>query len=251
MLVPINVDDQRTITLAQSFGCKVGSFLSTYLGLPLGVSKPKVIDCLPLVKKCELRLSATSAFFSQAGRLEVTNSIFTALPMYFMNTFKLHKTVVKQIDKYRKHCLWRGSDINAKTPPKAAWDLVRLPKKEGGLGVLNLETQNDALLLKNLHKFYNRLDIPWVHLIWESYYTDGSLPTQSKRKGSFWWKDILKLIDSFKGLAMIHVSDGATCLFLDDLWNSRVPRLSYPELFSFAKDPHISLKEVLALDLNN
>ena len=229
----------------------MGSFLFTYLGLPLGVSKPKVIDCLPLVKKCELRLSATSAFFSQAGRLEVTNSIFTALPMYFMNTFKLHKTVVKQIDKYRKHCLWRGSDINAKTPPKAAWDLVRLPIKEGGLGVLNLETQNDALLLKNLHKFYNRLDIPWVHLILESYYSDASLPTPSKRKGSFWWKDILKLIDSFKGLAMIHVSDGATCLFLDDLWNSRVPRLSYPELFSFAKDPHISLKEVLALDLNN
>jgi len=67
------------------------------------------------------------------------------------------------------------------------------------------------------------------------------LPTPSKRKGSFWWKDILKLIDSFKGLAMIHVSDGATCLFLDDLWNSRVPRLSYPELFSFAKDPLVSL----------
>ena len=75
------------------FGCEVGSFLFTYLGLPLGVSKPKVIDCLPLVKKCELRLSATSAFFSQAGRLEVTNSIFTALPMYFMNTFMLHKTL--------------------------------------------------------------------------------------------------------------------------------------------------------------
>jgi len=40
---------------------------------------------------------------------------------------------------------------------------------------------------------------------------------------------------------MIHVSDGATCLFWEDLWNSRVPRLSYPELFSFAKDPLVSL----------
>ena len=127
MLVPINVDDQRTITLAQSFGCEVVSFPFTYLGLPLGISKPNVIDCLPLVKKCEQRLSTTLAFLSQAGRLKVTNSIFTALPMHFMSMFKLHKTVVKQIDKYRKHCLWRGSDINARTPPKAAWDLVRLP----------------------------------------------------------------------------------------------------------------------------
>ena len=31
---------------------------------------------------------------------------------------------------------------------KAAWDLVCLPKAEGGLGVLNLPTQNEALLLK-------------------------------------------------------------------------------------------------------
>jgi len=47
-----------------------------------------------------------------------------------------------EIDKYRKHCLWRGYDINAKKPPKAAWELVCLPKTEGGLGVLNLKTQN-------------------------------------------------------------------------------------------------------------
>lgn len=40
-------------------------------------------------------------------------------------------------------------------------------KEEEGLGVLNLRTQNEALLLKNLHKFSNREDIPWVHLIWQ------------------------------------------------------------------------------------
>jgi hypothetical protein len=33
--------------------------------------------------------------------------------------------------------------------------MVCLPKSEGGLGVLQLETHNDALLLKNLHKFFN------------------------------------------------------------------------------------------------
>jgi hypothetical protein len=51
----------------------------------------------------------------------------------------LPKTVITQIDKYRKHCLWRGSDINAKTPPKAAWKLVCKPKIEGGLGIIDIE----------------------------------------------------------------------------------------------------------------
>jgi len=124
---------------------------------------------------------------------------------------------------------------------KAAWELVCLPKKEGGLRVLNLQTQNDALLLKKLHKFFNRMDIPWVHLVWESYYSDESLPS-NQRKGSFWWRDNLKLLDSFKGLARVNVCDGASCLFWEDLWGDHVPKLHFPELFSFAKDTGISLK---------
>jgi len=50
-------------------------------------------------------------------------------------------------------------------------------KNEGGFRVLNLLVQNDSLLLKNLHKFYNKLDIPWVHLLWEKLYSNGRLPT--------------------------------------------------------------------------
>jgi hypothetical protein len=34
---------------------------------------------------------------------------------------------------------------------------VTRPKEDGGLGILDLKTQNDALLLKYLHKFFNRL----------------------------------------------------------------------------------------------
>jgi hypothetical protein len=39
------------------------------------------------------------------------------------------------------------------------------PKEKGGLRVLNLRLQNDALLMKHLHKFYNRVGVPWMHLI--------------------------------------------------------------------------------------
>jgi hypothetical protein len=43
--------------------------------------------------------------------------------------------------------------------------MITKPKAQGGLGVLKLKTQNDALLMKSLHKFFNRLNIPWVKLI--------------------------------------------------------------------------------------
>ena len=84
-----------------------------------------------------------------------------------------------------------------------------MQKAEGGLGVLNLRTQNEALFLKNLHKFFNRMDIPWVHLVREKYYSNGSLPSVQK-KGFFWWRDILKLLEAYKGMAMVNIHDGMT-----------------------------------------
>lgn len=234
MLVPINMTEENTEQLASEFRCTVGSFLFTYLGLPLGLSKPKVADFLPLVTRCERRLASTSTLLSLTGRLQLTNSVFSALPTFYMCTFKLHKTVIKQVDKYRKHCLWRGTDLIAKSSPKSAWEIVCIPKKEGGLGVINLRVQNEALLLKNLHKFYNRLDIPWVHLIWEKLYSNGNLP-RWRRKGSFWWRDILKLLDQFKGLAVVSIKDGKTCSFWHDLWGGRIPAHSYQSSFLLPK----------------
>ena len=84
--------------------------------------------------------------------------------------------------------------------------MVCVIKEEGGLGVIDLQIQNEALLLKHLTKFFNRKDIPWVALIWESYYESGNLPLKTN-KGSFWWRDILKLLDKFKGMAMVNINN--------------------------------------------
>lgn len=56
MMLPINISEEKLDLLARTFGCSKGSLPFTYLGLPLGTTKPKVIDFLPLVNKCERRL---------------------------------------------------------------------------------------------------------------------------------------------------------------------------------------------------
>jgi len=73
LMVPINLEEEKLDLLAASFNCAKGSLPFTYLGLPLGITKPKVEDFLPLVSKCERRLQAASLFLSQAGRLQMTN----------------------------------------------------------------------------------------------------------------------------------------------------------------------------------
>jgi hypothetical protein len=250
MMVPINVDDQKMQILANTLGCSIGSMPFTYLGLPLGTSKPKVVDFLPLISKCERRMSSTSTFFSQAGKLQLTNVVFSALPTFHLCTFKMHKTIIHHIDKYREHCLWRGADINDKKLLKAAWLMVCLPKKYGGLGVLHLETYNEALLLKNLHKFFNKVNIPWVQLIWEKYYANGRLPNHTL-KGSFWWRDILRLLSKFKSLVTISVHKGDTRFLWQDMWGRSIRSQGFPQLFSFAKITNISVCRAAGIsDLN-
>jgi hypothetical protein len=213
----------------------------TYLGLPLGTSKPGLGQFMPLMQKIERRLTCTSMFLSQAGKLEMVNPVFSSPAIFYTATLKLHKGVIKQVDKYRKHCLWRGSDLNSKKPPKAAWTMVCIPKKQGGLGVIDLATHNDAMLLKFLHKFYTKADIPWVKLVWDNYYSSGRLPRQFK-KGFLWWRDIVKILHKFKGITAVTVADGSTVALWKDHWNGRVPAQAFPELFSFAKDVNISFQ---------
>jgi hypothetical protein len=104
-LVPINVSPEKACSLAQDFGCVVGSFPFTYLGLPLDLTKPQVKDYAPLICRIERRLSATSQFLSYAGRLQLVNSVISSLPTYYMCSLKLPLTVIEIIDKHRKNCL--------------------------------------------------------------------------------------------------------------------------------------------------
>jgi len=200
-----------------------------------------------MINRCQNRLVGVSSMLSQAGRLELTNAVFTSLPTFYMCSLELPKAVIKQIDKYRKNCLWQGGEINARKPPKAAWKLVCIAKKDGGLGVLDLGKQNEALLLKNFFKFFNRLDIPWVNLIWEKYYSNEKLPNHTK-KGSFWWRDNLKLLQKFKSLTTVKPGDEKTCHFWMDRWQQQPLADSVPELYSFAKNKAISVQKALQHD---
>jgi hypothetical protein len=47
-LLPINLDASKATQLVRVFGCQADSFPFTYLGIPMGLTKPKVRDFFPL-----------------------------------------------------------------------------------------------------------------------------------------------------------------------------------------------------------
>jgi hypothetical protein len=246
-MFPINLSPERLNHFAATFNCQASSLPFTYLGLPLINTKPTVQEFLPLVHRVERRLISTAMFLTQGGKLHMVKSVLSSLPTFFMSTLKVPIVIINQIDCYRRHCLWRGGDLNAKKPPLAAWKMVCKPKRKRGLGVIKLRLQNDALLLKNLDKFFSRDNLPWVNLIWSQYYNNGHILGNSK-KGSFWWRSILKLLTSYKGLAKADYGNGETILFWHDLWNVHVMKASFPHLHSFAKSDVITVISVLQLE---
>jgi len=103
----------------------------------MGTTKPRIEHFGFTMNKVERRLTATSNFLSHAGRLELVNSVLSSLPTYAMCTLQLPISVIEYIDRARRHCLWRGSDSNAKMKCLVAWKKCIKPKRKDGLGVGN------------------------------------------------------------------------------------------------------------------
>jgi hypothetical protein len=201
-MIPINLGEDSAAAIADLLGCKCASMPFTHLGLPLGTTKPTVQDLIPLVR-IERRVSATFMLMSYSGRVTLINSLLTSIATFTMCSLQLHPRILEHIEKIRSHCLWlkKNEEGEEKCNSLAGWDMVCKPKKKGGLGILNLKIQNEGLLLKYLHKFYNKEDTPWVHLLWNTYYY-GKIPHAMDPVGSFWWKDICKSLCHYTGVLL-------------------------------------------------
>jgi hypothetical protein len=88
--------------------------------------------------------------------------------------------------------------------------MVCKPKDKWGLGIMDFRKQNEGLLMKHLHKFYNKHDTPWVQLVWQYY--SHEISHVSKLCGSFGWKGIMKLVNKYIHLHKVTIGNGDTAL---------------------------------------
>ena len=62
-------------------------------------------------------------------------------------------------------------------------------------------------------------------MIWDTYYSDGSVPTYPTRVGSFWWRDAFKLSDTYRVVASAKVNMGDSVMFGLDAWQVGGPTI--------------------------
>ena len=112
---------------------------------------------------------------------------------------------------------------------------------------MNIFTQNKALLMKNLHKFYNGHEIRWVKLVREAHYSENQLPGE-ELVGSFWWKANLQLVEQYKALARCNLGDGRSAYFWSDLWSEDILQQKFPHLYSFVLNPRLTIQQVVTTE---
>jgi hypothetical protein len=137
-MIPINTSQQKVQDLAFLFGCKVESLPFTYLGLPMGTTRPKIEDLTPMICKVDKRLSGLSHMMSYSARLVTIKAVIAAMPNHAMCAMKVHFTHIDHVEKACRIFLWQGKDIHKSGKCLVSWEKVCMPKKAGGLGVLDL-----------------------------------------------------------------------------------------------------------------
>jgi hypothetical protein len=102
----------------------------TYLGLPLGTTKPTIQDLMPLVDQIERKVSASFMLMSYSGKVTLINSLLTSILTFSMCSLQQHPKILEHVEKLRRHCLWmrKSQDGEEKHSSLASWDMVCRPK---------------------------------------------------------------------------------------------------------------------------
>ncbi|EOY07997.1 Uncharacterized protein TCM_022315 [Theobroma cacao] len=218
-----------------------------YLGLPLKANPNSIQTWKPIIEKFETRLAGWKAkTLSIGGRVALLRSVLSSLPIFYMSIFQIPKRVIKELEKIERRFLWCGSEKKQKIH-YIEWSKVCNYKENGGLGIINMEVKNRALLNKWLWRYGSEMGSLWREVIVKK--VGGNLinliPEMSANKRvSTVWKNIIKPLSPTNDFSLqvstdmqLVVGDGSRILFWADRWtDGGILKDLYPIIFALVRN---------------
>jgi hypothetical protein len=128
---------------------------------------------------------------SIAGRTTLIEASLSNSFIYHMSTYLLPKTTTARLDKQRRTFLWQGGSQKRKYH-LVRWDIINKSKKQGGLGIKNIQKMNISLLY-----WWWKLEAEkgmWQDIIKRKYMQDTNVGSvRHKIDDSPVWCDLLKV----------------------------------------------------------
>ncbi|XP_062103567.1 uncharacterized protein LOC133814648 [Humulus lupulus] len=167
-----------------------GEFPLTYLGLPLRPTKWKAMDCDLILKKIRQRLCVwASRNLSYAGQVQLIQSVLLGIRNYWMSSFLLPQSVLKEIDQLCKIFLWGGKGNRSKFHLTSR-ELVCCPKSHGGLGFKEGPIWNRLLLSKFIWAISSKQDLLWVKWVNCIYLKGSQIWDYKLHSDASWYPDL-------------------------------------------------------------
>ncbi|KAL9675646.1 hypothetical protein QQ045_003849 [Rhodiola kirilowii] len=128
----------------------ISSLPVRYLGFPLTTRPISSSDCSAIIQRLTSKLECWSnRFLSRAGKRCLIQSVLQAIVYYWARICFLPKQVLKAVNSICTRFLWNGKAAG-RGCHLLSWKTVCRDKKEGGLGIRNIELMNDAMMLNQL-----------------------------------------------------------------------------------------------------
>ena len=152
-----------------------------------------------------------------------------------MSFYRIPVGVRKRIDYHRARLVWQ-EDKNKKKYHLVRWDVVCQPKEQGGLGIINIDIMNQALLAKWLWKIENESGL-WQTVIRNKYVKNECISGIRPKPGdSQFWSGIMGVKNVFYKYCKKMVGDGRNTRFWEDWWVDDKPlRIRYPRLYNICQ----------------
>ena len=155
-----------------------------------------------ILDKFKAKLSSYKADrLSHAARLELIKSVFSSIPVYYMSNIIFTKKFIAKLTAIIRNFWWTGvrEEANAKNLCLKAWKDICSPKKEGGLGIRNLQAINQGLILMAAWRLADQPDNFLNKVLKSKYYPNSSIwrPNSNTPRSAF-WSSILKVLPILK-----------------------------------------------------
>ncbi|GJT41697.1 hypothetical protein Tco_0941562 [Tanacetum coccineum] len=133
-----------------------------YLGVPLISSRLIYRDCRELIEKVKSRINDwKNKSLSADGRLQLIRSVIGSMHIFWASVFILPTLILIDIEQLMHGFLWCQGDMH-KGKSKMAWEVVCLPKREGGRGIRRLDVFNKALMVSHVWGLLTLRESLWV-----------------------------------------------------------------------------------------
>lgn len=142
--------------LSHIIGCKSGILPFRYLGLPLYNKRLCKDDWALVINHIESRIDGwKTKLLSQGGQLTLVNSVLTNLPLFYLSIFRPPQWVLHRIEALRRAFFWKGCSKISRGACLVNWKSIYSSKIQRGMGILNMDSINMALLTKWWWRFFN------------------------------------------------------------------------------------------------